>query len=115
MKGLLERDLIACTGRKEIAGRPMLFSTTTEFLKVFQLSSAKAMPPLESFQPSHEALAKALEKLEQGEQPVDVEEYIGDEPGESQIEFAAPVENADPEISLPAGDLLPPGGGEVDL
>ena len=115
MKNLLERDLIACTGRKEIAGRPMIFSTTTEFLKVFQLSSVKDLPSLESFQPSHEALAKALEKLEQGEQPVDVEDYIGDEPGESQIEFAAADENADSEISVPAGDLLPPGGGEVDL
>jgi len=115
MKNLLERDLIACTGRKEIAGRPMLFSTTTEFLKVFQLSSVKDLPSLESFQPSHEALAKALEKLEQGEQPVDVEDYIGDEPSESQIKFAAADENADSEISFPAGDMLPPGSGEVDL
>lgn len=115
MKNLLERDLIACTGRKEIAGRPMIFSTTAEFLKVFQLSNVKDLPSLESFQPSHEALAKALEKLEQGEQPVDVEDYIGDEPGESQNELSAADENADPEISVPAGDLLPPGGGEVDL
>lgn len=113
VKNLLERDLIACTGRKEIAGRPMVFSTTQEFLKVFQLSHVKDLPTLESFQPSHEALQKALEKLEQGEQLVDVEDYIGDEPGSIQIEAAD--ENADPEISFPAGDLLPPGGGEVDL
>ncbi len=105
VKNLLERDLIACTGRKEIAGRPMVFSTTPEFLKVFQLSHVKDLPTLESFQPSHEALQKALEKLEQGEQLVDVEDYIGDQPDE----------NADPEISFSAGDLLPPGGGEVDL
>jgi hypothetical protein len=73
----------------------------------------KDLPTLESFQPSHEALQKALEKLEQGEQLVDVEDYIGDEPASIQIEAAD--ENADPEISFPAGDLLPPGGGEVDL
>jgi|GEM_PF-696411 len=113
VKNLLERDLIACTGRKEIAGRPMVFSTTQEFLKVFQLSHVKDLPTLESFQPSHEALQKALEKLEQGEQLVDVEDYIGDEPASIQIEAAD--ENADPEISFPAGNLLPPGGGEVDL
>ncbi len=113
VKNLLERDLIACTGRKEIAGRPMVFSTTQEFLKVFQLSHVKDLPTLESFQPSHEALQKALEKLEQGEQLVDVEDYIGDEPGSIQI--AAADENADPEISFPAGDLLPPGSGEMDL
>ena len=113
VKNLLERDLIACTGRKEIAGRPMVFSTTQEFLKVFQLSHVKDLPTLESFQPSHEALQKALEKLEQGEQLVDVEDYIGDEPASIQIKAAD--ENADPEISFPAGDLLPPGSGEVDL
>lgn len=106
IKNLLERDLIACTGRKEIAGRPMVFGTTAEFLKVFQLSSPKDLPPLESFQPSHEALTKALEKLEQGEQQVDVEGFIGDE---------ASGENPDPEMAIPAGDMLPPGGGEVDL
>jgi segregation and condensation protein B len=106
IKNLLERDLIACTGRKEIAGRPMVFGTTAEFLKVFQLSSPKDLPPLESFQPSHEALTKALEKLEQGEQPVDVEGFIGDEAGR---------ENTDPEMAVPPGDLLPPGSGEMDL
>jgi segregation and condensation protein B len=106
IKNLLERDLIACTGRKEIAGRPMVFGTTAEFLKVFQLSSPKDLPPLESFQPSHEALTKALEKLEQGEQQVDVEGFIGDE---------ASGENPDPEMALPVGDMLPPGSGEVDL
>jgi segregation and condensation protein B len=105
-KNLLERDLITCTGRKEIAGRPMVFGTTAEFLKVFQLSSPKDLPPLESFQPSHEALTKALEKLEQGEQPVDVEGFIGDESGR---------ENTDPEMAIPVGDMLSPGSGEMDL
>lgn len=114
MKNLLERELIACTGRKEIAGRPMIFSTTTEFLKVFQLSHVKDLPTLESFQPSHEALQKALEKLEQGEQLVDVEDYIGDEPDDS-IQIKVADDHADPEIFVPAGDLLSPGGGEVDL
>jgi segregation and condensation protein B len=77
-KTLLERELIKCVGRKEIVGRPMMFGTTDEFLKVFNLSSIKDLPPLESFQPSREVVQGAMEKLDQGEDQVDVEEYIAE-------------------------------------
>ncbi len=77
-KTLLERELIKCVGRKEIVGRPMLFGTRDEFLKVFNLSSIKDLPPLESFQPSREVTQGAAERLEAGDDLVDVEEYIAD-------------------------------------
>jgi segregation and condensation protein B len=79
-KTLLERELIKCVGRKEIIGRPMLFGTTDNFLTVFNLSSIKDLPPLESFQPSREAMQGALEKIEGGDDGLltDVEEYIAD-------------------------------------
>lgn len=80
-KTLLERDLIKCVGRKEIVGRPMLFGTSDEFLKVFNLSSVKDLPPLESFQPAREMVQGAMEKLEGGDELVDVEEYIADNTG----------------------------------
>ena len=83
-KTLLERDLIKCTGRKEIVGRPMLFGTTDEFLKVFNLSSVKDLPPLESFQPSRELVQGARERLAEGQDDlVDVESYIAEQMGES--------------------------------
>lgn len=56
IKNLLERDLIACVGRKEIPGKPMLFGTTEEFLRVYRLASLKELPSLESFQPRREML-----------------------------------------------------------
>src|ERR1700759_1099496 len=37
IKNLLERDLICCVGRKDIPGKPMLFGTTEEFLRVYRL------------------------------------------------------------------------------
>lgn len=80
-KTLLERDLIKCTGRKEIIGRPMLFGTTDDFLKVFNLSSVKDLPPLESFQPNREVMQGAMDRIDenaQGEDLVDVEQYIAD-------------------------------------
>lgn len=50
IKNLLERNLIKCVGRKEIVGKPMLFGTTEEFLRVFQLKSLDELPSLLSFQ-----------------------------------------------------------------
>jgi segregation and condensation protein B len=81
LKNLLERDLVKCVGRKEIAGRPMLFGTTDEFLKVFQLGNVKDLPPLEAFQPESEQIRVALEKIENAEAEIDLESYVGDVPG----------------------------------
>lgn len=79
IKNLLDRQLIACVGRKEDAGRPMLFGTTDEFLKVFRLESLDDLPSLASFQPSAETVNQALETMENRSEEVDVETFIGDE------------------------------------
>ena len=44
LKSLLERRLVRITGRAEELGRPMLYGTTTEFLKVFGLSGIEDLP-----------------------------------------------------------------------
>jgi len=44
LKGLLERRLARITGRAEELGRPMLYGTTTEFLKVFGLARIEDLP-----------------------------------------------------------------------
>lgn len=46
---LLQRKLIAASGRKEVPGRPILYSTTQEFLRQFGLNSLKDLPKLNSF------------------------------------------------------------------
>lgn len=63
LKNLLERGLIQCVGRREVAGRPMMFGTTDEFLRVYQLRSLDDLPPLEAFQPSNDVVKSALGKL----------------------------------------------------
>lgn len=78
IKNLLERNLIKCVGRKEDAGRPMLFGTTDEFLQIFGLSSLKDLPPLQSFQPSSETMQQALDELEEVEKGVDPEGFVED-------------------------------------
>ena len=44
---LLERELIEQRGRLDAPGRPMLYGTTSEFLRVFGLESLDELPELE--------------------------------------------------------------------
>jgi segregation and condensation protein B len=47
LRTLLNKGLIDDVGRAEGPGRPILYSTTTEFLKHFGLSSYDELPPLD--------------------------------------------------------------------
>jgi segregation and condensation protein B len=47
IKTLLNKGLIDDVGRVDGPGRPILYSTTTEFLKYFGLSSYDELPPLD--------------------------------------------------------------------
>jgi segregation and condensation protein B len=46
MKSLLNKGLILESGRADGPGRPILYSTTPEFLQHFCLNSILEMPPL---------------------------------------------------------------------
>jgi segregation and condensation protein B len=47
LENLLKRKLIRISGRKEGPGRPLLYSTTPDFLKYFGLMDLNDLPPLE--------------------------------------------------------------------
>lgn len=56
IRTLLEKNLIEITGRKEVLGKPILYGTTQDFLKYFNLKSIKDLPTInelksEEFQP----------------------------------------------------------------
>lgn len=44
---LLEKKLIKIMGRKDIVGKPLLYGTTSEFLKIFGLSNLSALPQID--------------------------------------------------------------------
>ncbi len=44
LTGLLKANLIEAVGRKDTVGRPLLYGTTDEFLKKFQISSLEELP-----------------------------------------------------------------------
>ena len=46
LKTLLEKHLIRILGKKDIAGKPMIYGTTTTFLEVFGLPDLSSLPTL---------------------------------------------------------------------
>jgi segregation and condensation protein B len=46
LKHLIERELIAVVGRKDVPGRPLLYGTSRRFLEVFGLNDLASLPPL---------------------------------------------------------------------
>lgn len=132
LKNLMDKGLVECVGRKPDAGRPMLFGTSQEFLKVFRMGSVKDLPPLESFQPPPELVIEA-NKVAELESPVNVEQFIsGDnnQTEEATLEQAEPQSNpqsimetesdyehgtdAPAEVALPDGHSLEEGSRTLD-
>ena len=83
---LLERGLVKISGRKQVVGRPFLYSTTREFLDRFGLKDLTDLPKVEDmadalgFEPSL-AAAEQMPLAEQAATPEDQEvlEGTGDE------------------------------------
>ncbi len=46
---LVERNLIKIAGRKDAPGRPMMYTTTADFLELFGLKDLESLPDLEEF------------------------------------------------------------------
>ena len=65
IRGLMDRKLIEISGRSELPGRPMLYSTTREFLEIFGLKDLQAMPPLHEL----EAMVPASQSANPEEDP----------------------------------------------
>ena len=55
---LLDRNLIKEVGKKEAPGRPTLFGTTKEFLKLFRLNSIAELPKLDEDEEERFELAR---------------------------------------------------------
>ncbi|MBI4424446.1 MAG: SMC-Scp complex subunit ScpB [Elusimicrobia bacterium] len=57
LETLLEKRLLKVVGRKETVGRPLLYGTTSDFLRHFGLKSLSELPPVESFKVAEAAPA----------------------------------------------------------
>ena len=61
---LLEKNLIAITGRADTVGRPLLYGTTDEFLRIFGLNSLSDLPRLREIEELMEEDAYSAERVE---------------------------------------------------
>jgi segregation and condensation protein B len=126
---LLARRLIKIAGRKEAVGRPLLYTTTPEFLETFGLKDLKELPSLKELGPAPDdgetsETAAAEEPQERtamdGDAPASA--AAGAEPSASaaqpaQPETAAATDGGSAalaENSEPCGDRLAPQGGGAD-
>ena len=101
MNNLLDRGLIESKGRLDAPGRPMLYGTTTDFLRAFGIPNLEALPRTseeidEMFDKANKRLAQDAEAQEQLEIP---EEIIGRiEDGEKSAEGAENTESPAAEV-----------------
>lgn len=84
MEALVERRLVKIAGRRDVPGRPLVYTTTQEFLELFGLKDLKALPALPELgddiqtmaersgfsdeSPEHEAAVIPLEEGDAGEE-----------------------------------------------
>jgi segregation and condensation protein B len=76
LRVLLERKLVRILGRREIAGRPLIYATTKHFLEVFDLKNLKDLPTPKEIEDLGASLteteeADALESIDENEDNLD--------------------------------------------
>ena len=67
--GLIDKGLVEVSGRSEGVGRPLIYSTTKEFLKKFGFSSLKDLPEV----PEYEEMRREREEESYGQLAIDFE------------------------------------------
>ena len=109
LRSLLDKKLIRILGRKDVAGKPIVYGTTKEFLQHFGLKSLADLPSLKEF--TDQALSEGDE--DEGEAVVlPLEEGGPAGPGETApdpdatvSEEGVPGEAPPPEEEAPEGDF----------
>lgn len=106
LETLTQRKLITVVGRRESIGRPILYGTTSEFLRQFGLNSLDDLPKLETFNIENVAAAAqstAVELIEQDSMPEPVAEGAPpQDPAQAAAEAAAAEAPEIPAEEIPA-------------
>ena len=96
MNNLIDRGLIECKGRLDVPGRPMLYGTTSDFLRCFGLKDLTSLP--ETTEEIMAVFNKA--KLGAGISPEDVENIdVMNEGGVDSAQIKMDIDAIEPEES----------------
>lgn len=95
LQNLLKHNLIEVVGRKDVLGKPMLFGTTDEFLKRFELKSLTDLPDYDDLMESIAVIKEEKNTLynefevKDEEEPEEIEQVVEfkDEVDELEKEF----------------------------
>ena len=105
MNILTDRHLIEVTGRLSVPGKPMLYSTTEDFLRVFGLGSVEDLPKTELSVPENEAKTAPIEPeaevpSDEGTESSTASESTADKPSEEAANAETDRTENTPENSL---------------
>jgi len=112
LESLVERHVVKIAGRRDVPGRPLVYTTTPLFLEVFGLKDMKSLPTLAELGDDIGAMAERSEFAQVGDAnaailPLEDEEIRVDEAGEiPKVRFQAPDET-EPDAPVAEG-----GAGE---
>lgn len=104
MNNLLDRGLITSTGRLDVPGRPMLYGTTSDFLRCFGLNDLDSLPKtsdelievFEGAKAQEEAEVQEAELIADAEQlTLNIDDAINNETTENAAKIEAENENTE--------------------
>lgn len=120
LRQLLERKLIRVLGRKEIAGRPLIYATTKRFLETFDLKDLKDLPTpkeIEEFgKPPLEGRGNIMIEPDEGTSPP--ASIAETPPEEGLMETPQPAEDSEakaPAVGPEAGPANEPPAPDPEL
>jgi len=106
LRVLLERKLIRVLGRREIAGRPLIYATTKHFLEVFDLKNLKDLPTPKEIEDLGASLNETEEIIEPNPDNYPVPEDMPDSDLETAVPEPVPQVAPDPP-DIPVTDEVP--------
>lgn len=107
LRQLLERKLVRVLGRKEIAGRPLIYATTKKFLETFDLKDLKDLPSPREIEEFGRA---PLE--ERGAVTIEPDDEAASQ--EAEAEHAEPAPGLRPEATPPEEEAGSPAEEDAD-
>jgi segregation and condensation protein B len=104
LKTLLDRKLVATSGRKDVVGKPILYKTTKEFLVQFGLSSLKELPTLKEFEElGRLALTDEMAEPDRSQTSDDTQSTLGEPQRVSQQDESLPDTTLSSEMNEDVG------------
>ncbi len=96
LKTLMDRDLVKIVGKKEEAGKPLLYGSTETFLEVFNLRGLQDLPTLKDLRQIEDDMRREAQAA-RGETLEVSEEFFTDSPSESIPSIAEQIQDLERE------------------